>query len=163
MIEFGHKPCIHDKSFVDKDSWCGAFKRAINGECRQNMTTEIDTVIERAIDAITEYRDSEFLPLILDSLSRAKDKIEYLLETYQNRPDTVSKLKVCVKNIDLQLDKNRQYLRPIPTPLPEKKTKKSSVKEKIPLPLLSSFIYEENINVLRRGPGEEKEKGGKDE
>jgi len=110
MIEKGKKPCMHDMTFVKSSSWSGAFKRAMQGEGRKGMIIHITQIIDSAISAIDEYRDTEFLPLIVNKLSMAKVGIENLITTYQRHPDTVAKIKVCIDNINIQLEKNKLFL-----------------------------------------------------
>lgn len=110
MIERGQKPCMNDMTFVDCGSWYGAYKRTMTGEGRKNMLIQINGIIDQAISAIEEYRGTEFFSLLINGLSRAKTGISNLTSTYSNRPDTVAQIQICLANIDLQLNKNKEYL-----------------------------------------------------
>lgn len=74
------------------------------------MVIQINAIIDRAIDAIREYKDTEFFPLILDKLARARMGIGSLKLTYKDAPDIVAKLVVCIDNINIQLQKNKDLL-----------------------------------------------------
>jgi hypothetical protein len=110
MIKKKRKLCMHDNTFVNSDSWIGACKRYLTGENRHDMISHINTIVERSIQAIKEYNGTEFLSLILDKLLRARNGIANLKVTYKNAPDIVSQLVVCIDNINLQLQKNRDSL-----------------------------------------------------
>jgi len=110
MIEKGKKPCMHDMTFVKSNSWSGAVKRALTGEGRKGMIIHINQIIDTAIAAIDEYKDTEFLSLIVNKLALCKVGIENLMTTYQKHPDTVAKIKVCLDNINIQLEKNKLFL-----------------------------------------------------
>lgn len=106
MIERGQKPCFSDMTFVNSNSWIGAWKRLFSGENRKNLLFEIEQIIDRTILAIEEYTNKEYVKLLLDNLSKAKTGIENLILTYTEHPDTVSNLRVHIINIDLTLKKH---------------------------------------------------------
>lgn len=131
MIEKGRKPCMHSMTFEKSTSWSGAIRRAFAGEGRKSMIIHINQIVDTAILAIEEYRDTEFLPLIVNKLAIAKVGIENLITTYQKHPDTIAKIKICIDNINIQLEKNKIHLQghaplsakvpPPPPPLDNKK------------------------------------------
>lgn len=110
MIERGKKPCVNDMSFVDSGSWFGAYKRWMTNEDRNNMVVQINSIIDQAIMAIDEYRGSEFFPLIINGLAKARQGISHLTSTYSDSPKTVSDIKICLDNIDLQLARDKQHV-----------------------------------------------------
>jgi hypothetical protein len=110
MIERGKKPCVNDMSFVDSGSWFGAYKRWMTNEDRNNMVVQINAIIDQAIMAIDEYRGSEFFPLIINGLAKARQGISHLTSTYSDSPKTVSDIKICLDNIDLQLVRDKQHI-----------------------------------------------------
>lgn len=110
MIERGKKPCMNDMTFVDCKSWYGAYRRSIGGEGRKNMVFQVNAIIDDAIKAISEYQNTEFLPLIVNALAKAGRGINNLTSTYHQRPDTVIQIQVCLMNINLQLEKHKQYI-----------------------------------------------------
>jgi hypothetical protein len=57
MIERGQKPCFSDMTFVQSNSWMGAWKRLISGENKKNLLFEVEQIIERTILAIEEYQN----------------------------------------------------------------------------------------------------------
>jgi len=105
MIERGQKPCFSDMTFVQSNSWFGAWKRLFSGENRKNLLFEIEQIIDRTILAVEEYHNKEYIKLLLENLSKAKVGIENLILTYTEHPDTVSNLRVHIINIDLTLKK----------------------------------------------------------
>jgi hypothetical protein len=106
MIERGQKPCFSDMTFVQSNSWIGAWKRLISGENKKNLLFEIEQIIERTILAIEEYQNKEYNKLLLDNLAKAKSGIENLILTYTDHPETISNLRVHIINIDLTLKKH---------------------------------------------------------
>ena len=106
MIERGQKPCFSDMTFVQSNSWFGAWKRLISGENKKNLLFEIEQIIERTILAIEEYQNKEYNKLLLDNLAKAKIGIENLILTYTDHPETISNLRVHIINIDLTLKKH---------------------------------------------------------
>lgn len=107
MTQKNQKPCIYDSSFVDADSWYGSFKRFLNGESNITLLVFIDQTIDQTIDCLKDYRDTKFHKILLDALSGAREGIKILINTsYKDNPKALSKLKVCITNIDLQLGKS---------------------------------------------------------
>ena len=105
MIERGQKPCFSDMTFVQSNSWFGAWKRLFSGENKKNLLFEIEQIIDRTILAIEEYSNKEYIKLLLDNLAKAKVGIENLILTYTEHPETISNLRVHIINIDLTLKK----------------------------------------------------------
>jgi len=110
MIERGKKVNMGSMDFVDSSSWWGALRRSLTGEGRKGLMVHINQIIQQAITAISEYKDTEFCGLIVNNLAQAKIGIQNLSTTYQTDPITVSQIKVCIDNINLQLEKNRSLL-----------------------------------------------------
>jgi len=106
MIERGQKPCFSDMTFVQSNSWIGAWKRLISGENKKNLLFEIEQIIDRTILAIEEYASKEYVKLLLENLAKAKIGIENLILTYTEHPETISNLRVHIINIDLTLKKH---------------------------------------------------------
>jgi len=106
MIERGQKPCFSDMTFVQSNSWLGAWKRLITGENKKNLLFEVEQIIDRTILAIEEYSNKEYVKLLLENLSKAKIGIENLILTYTDHPETISNLRVYIINIDLTLKKH---------------------------------------------------------
>jgi hypothetical protein len=103
MIERGKKPCFGDMTFVSSNSWIGSWKRMFMGENRKNLLFEIEQIVEQGILAIQEYQNTNYLPIILENLSKAKIGIENLILTYSDHPNTISRLRVYILNIDIIL------------------------------------------------------------
>jgi hypothetical protein len=145
MIERGQKPCFSDMTFVQSNSWLGAWKRLVSGENRKNLLFEIEQIIDRTILAIEEYANKEYVRLLLENLSKAKTGIENLMLTYTEHPDTISNLRVHLINIDLTLKKynfspsqdfNKKHIEPVPIQNVSIQTVKTN-----PVPIGSSFDY----------------------
>lgn len=110
MIERGKKINMGSMDFVDCTSWWGTIKRSLAGEGRKSLMVHINQIVQQAITAISEYKDTEFCTLIVNNLAEAKIGIQNLSTTYQDDPNIVAQINVCVSNIDLQLEKNRSLL-----------------------------------------------------
>ncbi len=140
MIERGQKPCFSDMTFVQSNSWVGAWKRLISGENRKNLLFEIEQIIDRTILAIEEYTNKDYVRLLLDNLAKAKVGIENLMLTYTEHPDTISNLRVHLINIDLTLKKYNY------TPSPDNHKIKT-----IPMPIDKKIpVIESNTNSFKR-------------
>ena len=112
MIERGQKPCFSDMTFVQSNSWIGAWKRLISGENKKNLLFEVEQIIDRTILAIEEYSNKEYVKLLLENLAKAKIGIENLILTYTDHPETISNLRVYIINIDLTLKKHGVSINP---------------------------------------------------
>lgn len=112
MIERGQKPCFSDMTFVQSNSWVGAWKRLISGENKKNLLFEVEQIIDRTILAIEEYSNKEYIKLLLENLAKAKIGIENLILTYTEHPETISNLRVYIINIDLTLKKHGISIHP---------------------------------------------------
>lgn len=105
MIQKNVKPCLSDMSFVESNSWSGAWKRSHNSESKKNLLNYMDSVVEQAFIAIQDPRNKEWVVNIIQSLSRAKVGISATETTYLDFPDYISSVRVLIKNIDHQLKK----------------------------------------------------------
>ena len=108
MIEKGKKPCMHDWTFVDADSWSGVFYRFFKGENKYNMLLHIQNIIEETVRGFNDYPMHK--KIIINTLFRAKRGIENLRYTYDNYPDIIASLIVVLKNIDIQEKKYGIFL-----------------------------------------------------
>jgi hypothetical protein len=103
MIERGKKPCFSDMSFVSSNSWYGSWKRLLAGENRKNLLFEIEQIIDQAILALQEFNNTQYLNIILENITKSKIGLENLVLTYSEHPNTVSRLRVFILNIELIL------------------------------------------------------------
>jgi hypothetical protein len=110
MITPGKKPCMNTMHFVDGDTLWGAVQRAFGGESHHLLIAHIQQIIEQTIEAIEEYYSSEFLPIIVSTLYKAKIGIVNLKTTYQNKPPVIMKLNVILANINHQLQNHKDIL-----------------------------------------------------
>lgn len=111
QITRGHKPCMSDMTLVEATSWTGSFHRMWTGESRKTVIAEIEKIISETIEAIGIHSDTEFLQLIVNSLSETRIGIETLKITYRGDPEMLSRIKVQLTNIDLQLDVFRDLIK----------------------------------------------------
>ena len=111
QITQGNKPCMNNMTLVDSSSWIGAIKRYITGESRDGIIREIRNIVDKAIESIQTHKDKEFLSLIINKLGQARQGIETLKVTYRSDPKMISRISVILANIDLQLQKNRNFLK----------------------------------------------------
>lgn len=110
MIERGKKINMGTMTFVEATSWWGSFSRGLSGEGRKGLMVHLNQIVSQSITAINEYQNTEFCKLVVNSLAEAKIGIQNLMTTYQNDPSIVAQIKVCIENIDIQLEKNRDLL-----------------------------------------------------
>lgn len=110
MISRGKKINMGVMSFTDANSWIGSLHRSLSGEGRKGLMIHLSQIVHQTIEAIYEYRDTEFCKLIVNHLAEAKIGIQNLITTYQADPNIVAQIKICIENIDLQLTKNQHLL-----------------------------------------------------
>jgi len=111
MLPAGKKPNMCDHTFVDAGSYLGAFYRMLHGENRRGMILEINSIIDQFILALKNYGETEFLPMIVDTLARMKNGgLMNLLKTYADAPDTTAELRVCIMNVELQLQRYKHLI-----------------------------------------------------
>lgn len=110
MIERGKKINMGTMTFIESSSWLGALNRSISGEGRKGLMLHLNQIIQQSINAINEYRDTEFCAIVVNHLAQAKIGIQNLTTTYQSDPNIIAQIDICVANIDLQLEKNRKLL-----------------------------------------------------
>ena len=101
---------MNDMTFTPAKSWAGALKRSRNGEGRRNLVIQLNTIVDETITMINKYEDTEFLPLIVNTFSRAKMGLNNLLSTYANKAETIASLKVLLLNIEMTLEKHKTLL-----------------------------------------------------
>jgi len=112
MIERGQKPCMGDMTFVDGNSFWGALMRAFKGEGSKGMLAHINQIVEQTVESVEEYKDTEFLPIIINTLNKAKIGINNLNTTYSDQPAVTSQINVIIANINHQLRKYKQHIDP---------------------------------------------------
>lgn len=114
MIQAGQKLNANTMSFSNNNTYLqmliASIRRTINVEDRNTTLNYLNDTINLTIDAINKYSDSEFLRNIINSLNAARIGISRLEATYQNDPGVISKLRVYLANIDVQLNKYRHLI-----------------------------------------------------
>ena len=105
MIPEGKKPCFTDMTFVDADSWFGAFQRTRYHESKDTIMMEIENIIDETSQQIESCKDPDFIKILIEALAKAKEGINRLFITYEEYPNTKSKLNVCLASIQIQLDR----------------------------------------------------------
>jgi len=112
QITSGQKPCMSNMTIVNGSSWTGAFYRFWHGESKKSIMTNIENIISHTIDAISAHKDKPaFLKLIINALASTRVGLESMLTTYRKYPATIGRLKVQLKNIDLQLEEHRDLIK----------------------------------------------------
>lgn len=111
MIKRGSKINTNTMNFVESDSWLGALKRMVSHENRRTTLTYVYNTIDLAIDAINKYAGSEYFRILINSLATARLGIAELITTYREDPEVISHIKVCLANIDIQLNKHKSLIR----------------------------------------------------
>jgi hypothetical protein len=107
MIERGKKVNVGTMSFVDGKSWWGSVQRALSGEGRRGLLVHLQQIIHQGIEAIGEYHNTEFGPLLVTGLAEVRVGLTNLEATYRNDPHTVAQLRVLLTNIEIQLNRYR--------------------------------------------------------
>lgn len=107
MVEPGKKINMNTMTFVDSASWIGSITRNITGEGRRDLMVHLHQLIQQTIGAIETYKDSEFYPLLIETITQARVGIGNLITTYQSYPSIVAQIEICISNLDIQLDKYR--------------------------------------------------------
>lgn len=111
-ITRGYKPCMSSMTLVDGSSWWGALYRSYHGESRKSVMTDIEKIISETIDAIKMHSGRKtFLSLIINALAGTRVAIESMTTTYKDDPDMISRIRVQLQNIDLQLDRYRHMIK----------------------------------------------------
>lgn len=105
QIQQGNKVNIKTMRIVDSSSWIGSFQRSLSHENRRATTDFVNNLVLDTIDVIKRYNETMYIDTIVSAFSRAKVGIEYLSDTYHGDPDTVSRLRVSLTHINLQLQK----------------------------------------------------------
>ena len=110
MMQEGHKPCMSQMRFVKAKSWFGAAYRTWYGESSATSMRDIKQAATPAIRALNDYRDTEYLPVILDKLELAHQGISTLIPTYGEEDDKwmVSQVTVFADSIRIEINRYRQ-------------------------------------------------------
>lgn len=111
QIPRGLKPCVKTRDFVDDHTWGGWFYRTfIVKESRKDVLAEVEKIIERAVDAIKNHKETEYIKVIIEYFYKARTGVANLSITYKGSPDIVSGIKVQLTNMDLQIKRYQQYI-----------------------------------------------------
>lgn len=105
QIQQGSKVNIKTMRIVDSSSWFGSFQRSLSHENRRATTDFINNLVLDTIDVIKRYSDTIYISIVVSAFTRAKIGIEYLSDTYHDDPDTVSRFRVSLTHINLQLQR----------------------------------------------------------
>ncbi len=113
QITTGKKPCMTNMKLIDKSSWlCKPYRFLVVGETRKTVMTDIENIISQTIDAISTHQTKPaFLKLIINALASTRVGLESMTTTYRSDPDMISRLRVQLINIDLQLEKYRNLIK----------------------------------------------------
>lgn len=113
QITPGVKPNVSDMALTDASSWVGSFVRGWwYKESRKTTLNHIKDIVSETVDEINNHQDSEFLLCyILDILPSAREGINSLKTTYRDDTKMVSEINVQLKNLDLQIDIYKTYIK----------------------------------------------------
>lgn len=111
QINRGQKACIASRTIVDGDSINGKAYRWWNSENRNGTITKIEEIVNRSIDEISKHQNTNYIGILINAFSKSRNGIETLLTTYQRDPDIISRIKVQLQNIDLQLSQYQHYIK----------------------------------------------------
>lgn len=111
QIEPGKKLNLSSKTFSDSGGFTTYCRRRITGEGAGKTVDYLDGIIEKSINSLNYYQslDGDHFDLLIEGITSAKEGIKNLKMTYHNDPNTVSKLSVIIKNIDIQLKNFRTF------------------------------------------------------
>lgn len=109
-IREGQKLNIADMTYCEANSWWSSITRRYMGESRENLIFHLENIINQAIASIEEFKNSEFASILVKSLYKSKTGVENLAKTYKEDPNTFSKIKIILTNIEIQLTKNSEIL-----------------------------------------------------
>lgn len=110
QIQPGQKVCMSDYTLIDTRSWISWTHRSMLRENRSISLSNINQVIERSINAINEYVETEFMGLLIEAMNKAYTGISNLKAAYESDPWTLSAINVCLSNIKMQLKKYKKFL-----------------------------------------------------
>lgn len=94
-------------SVVDGDSWSTSISRCLYGEDRRHTLNFITSLMMQAFDALKNYHQSEFEPLIIKKLIAARGGVHNLVQTYIDDIYICCELNQLLENIDIQLKKHK--------------------------------------------------------
>lgn len=110
MIERGIKINTNKLGFVNAESWVGSILRALGHENRKTTLNFINSTIDQSINSIRTYKDTDYIDILINSLNSARGGITNLTSTYHDDPEFYSSIRVCLANIDIQLEKYKNLI-----------------------------------------------------
>lgn len=111
QINRGQKACIASRTIVDGSTIKGKAYRWWNSEDRNGTITKIEEIVNRSIDEISKHQNTNYIGILINAFSKSRNGIETLLTTYQRDPDIISRIKVQLQNIDLQLSQYQHHIK----------------------------------------------------
>ena len=110
MIPQNNKINLNTMSFVDSKSLIGAVQRSFHGEGRKGLVIQLGQIIAQAIQAISDYKETDLCGLIVNLLAESKIGINNLSSTYQDDPNICAQFDIIRRNIDIQLTKHKHLI-----------------------------------------------------
>lgn len=104
QLKKGLKVNVKSMDFAESKSWLDSLKRTFFHEGKEVTVDFVSKIVDNAIEALSEYETSIYLPLLIDAFRRARVGVGCLTETYCEYPKVISDLRVCIANMDLALD-----------------------------------------------------------
>jgi hypothetical protein len=103
-IQSDEKPCLSNFTVVRSTTWTGAIYRWLRGENRVNMMMQLDTLFDRAKNALETYgRDATLRQLLVKYLRRARKGLRNLEQTYSSAPLIRIRLELLGTSLDMLL------------------------------------------------------------
>ncbi len=147
QINRGQKACIASRTIVDGSTIKGKAYRWWNSEDRNGTITKIEEIVNRSIDEISKHQNTDYIGILINAFSKSRNGIETLLTTYQRDPDIISRIKVQLQNIDLQLSQYRHHIKGYSE---TSQISQISQTNKVPVPSAASPTL--NTTVTGNGP-----------
>ena len=110
LLDKDQKLNVSDLSFTNSNSWSGSLYRYYYGESRKGLINMLSSVIQQTVQSINDYKNTEFIALVVTHLNDAREGVVKLKTTYANDPNVLSQLEIMLECIDLNLDRNRSHI-----------------------------------------------------
>lgn len=114
-LQPNQKPNVGNFTFSDSSSWSDWVTRRFSRETKEGVVRAVENTVKETIEALNNYRQTDFLPLIVSDFRLFQRGIKHLLTTYQNDHGILADIRSILKQIEL-------YLRQIDTWTPDNTT-----------------------------------------
>ena len=108
LIEVGKKPCMNTMCF--SSGMFGGMYRKLTWESADNLLHHINLYIHEINCAVSEYKDTSFLKLVINGVYKTIKPLETLLTTYKSRPKVTSRLTVYIQQLKSIVDPHKELI-----------------------------------------------------